>query len=378
MPGKSKNTKFNWFHIFTAGKQTDSKGNENEFTQDDLNSVVTNFKPQTAPLVIGHPKMDDPAWGWVSGLKVDGDKLFAKASDVAIEFAEAVQNKRYPNRSVRLTKTDNGYALGHVGFLGGKPPAVEGLAWQFNADDDNALDLEFNATESMQDVTIASSNLLQAIFKGLRGYITEKDGVEKANEVLPEWRDEWLNETTVIANHERRKENKSDFNEHDDPNDEDTNVDEEEKKALEEKLKKEQDKNAKLEYQARVAAAQTFIDKEVNKGDSPRLTNVEGVAEFMASLESVDDDQTFEFAAADSDEPKKSGKADWFKSFLTNLPEQKGLTRDFTKDDDTQQTGELSATQLAVKALEYQQSKADAGVTISVADAMTQVTAQPN
>ncbi|MFU2508871.1 hypothetical protein [Pseudoalteromonas sp. ASV78] len=57
------NTQFDWFEVFKAGTQTDAKGVTHSFNDADLNSVVANFKPKSAPLVIGHPKMDGPAWG---------------------------------------------------------------------------------------------------------------------------------------------------------------------------------------------------------------------------------------------------------------------------------------------------------------------------
>ena len=127
MADKTNNTSFNWFDIFRAGQHTDSKGVVTEFTEHDLESVVSNFSAKKSPLVIGHPKVDDPAWGWTSALKIVDGVLFAKAEDVCIEFAQAVEDKRYPNRSVRLNKTESGYELGHIGFLGGTAPAIDGL-----------------------------------------------------------------------------------------------------------------------------------------------------------------------------------------------------------------------------------------------------------
>ncbi|MBQ4838493.1 hypothetical protein [Pseudoalteromonas luteoviolacea] len=141
-----ENTEFDWYEIFTAGTHTDSNGNTQEFTAADLDSVVTNFIPKTSPLVIGHPKTNDPAWGWVSDLKVEDGKLFAKAEYVATEFAEAVEAKRYPNRSVRLEGEPGNYFLGHVGYLGGKPPAVAGMPWQFNEESKGAV-FEFAASK---------------------------------------------------------------------------------------------------------------------------------------------------------------------------------------------------------------------------------------
>ncbi|WP_289096656.1 hypothetical protein [uncultured Pseudoalteromonas sp.] len=42
------NTQFNWFEVFKAGTQIDSKGVTREFSEADLNSVFAIFKPKTA------------------------------------------------------------------------------------------------------------------------------------------------------------------------------------------------------------------------------------------------------------------------------------------------------------------------------------------
>ena len=179
------NKKFNWFQIFKSGTQTDSKGKTLSFTNADLDAVVSNFKPQTAPLVVGHPTNDDPAWGWTSELKREGDVLYAKAEDVAADFAEAVENKRYPNRSVRLTKTDAGYQLAHIGFLGAKPPAVGGLQWQFNADDETAMSFEFSASDRIETVSLDTANVLVRLMTNMRTFIADKFDTETAEKVIP-------------------------------------------------------------------------------------------------------------------------------------------------------------------------------------------------
>ncbi|MBS3796681.1 hypothetical protein [Pseudoalteromonas sp. BDTF-M6] len=380
MPQQKKpNTTFDWFDIFRAGTHTDSKGTTQEFSSEDLQSVVANFEAKKSPLVIGHPKIDDPAWGWASALKVEDGVLYAQAEDVCGEFADAVADKRYPNRSVQLFATDDGgYRLGHIGYLGGKPPAVDGLSWQFNAEDNApALTFEFSAADDADRIALQTSNVVTRLVKNLRTFIADKFGTETADQVVPEWEAEWLKEQTVIAEHVRNKDVHSEYsaNPESDPHtpDEDNTVTEEERQALEDQLKAEQDKNAQLEYNQRLAAAQTFIDKEVNGGDAPRLTKTEGVAEFMASLE-TEGEQTFEFAAADGEQPQQLKSAAWFKSFLTSLPEQKGLAREFNKQEGDDEPEELNAQQLASKALEYQKSQADQGVTISVSQAMAHVT----
>ena len=375
------NTSFNWFEVFRAGTQTDSKGVEHTFSDADLNSVVANFKPKSAPLVIGHPKMDDPAWGWASELKAEGGSLFAKAEDVCAEFAQAVQSKRYPNRSVKLEKVANGYQLAHIGYLGGKPPAVDGLAWQFNqADDADTLTLEFAAGD-IDNISLRTSNTLTRLMGNLRSFLTDRFGSEAADKVVPDYESEWLKEETIIAEHERAKDNAgedAEFSKGDainnsnatPPTHEDHAMDEKERKALQDQIDAANAKNAQLEFAQRVAAANTFINTEINGGKAPRLTNTEGVAEFMAKLD--DGDTTFEFAAADG-KSQELKPAAWFEGFLKGLPEQTGLTHEFNKDDKDGEVTDDNAETLAAKALEFQQSQSSKGIEISITAALDHI-----
>ena len=190
---------------------------------------------------------------------------------------------------------------------------------------------------------------------------------------MPEYESEWLKEETIIAEHERAKGN-AEFSKGDDdttpPTNEDNAMDEEEKKALQDQLDAANAKNKQLEYTQRVTAAKTFITDEVNSGNAPRLTNTDGVAEFMASLD--DGDTTFEFAAADG-ASQTLKPAEWFKGFLKGLPEQTGLTSEFNKDDTSDEDGNDTAETLAAKALEYQQSQSDKGITISISSALDHI-----
>ncbi|WP_419147530.1 hypothetical protein [Pseudoalteromonas 'SMAR'] len=380
MAQKRPNTKLNWFEIFRAGEHTDSKGNTAEFSKTDLQSVVSNFKKRSSPLVVGHPKMDDPAWGWAEELKIEGDTLYAKAEEVDADFAEAVEKARYPNRSVRLRKTDNGFELGHIGFLGGKPPAIDGMQWLFSEEENgDAVVLEFAANDRIEQVALDGAQGLVRLVTNLKTFITDRFGAEEARKVFADWEAEHLQQQVTLAEHERHQQNMADpHSEFAAPQQEEPNVSDktptEAEKALQAKLDAANKQNAELQFNQRKAAAQTFIDNTLNGGKAPRLTNTEGLAEFMAHLEQ-DAEQTFEFAAADGD--KTSKPVDWFKGFLQALPEQKGLTKDFSKDGE-EEPGDLSAEQLATKAVEFQQSEAGKGRTISISAAMDHIKSEAN
>lgn len=119
---------FEWIEVFRTGSQIDSHGNEKTWTESNLTEIVQNFQPNTftVPVVLGHQNSDNsPAYGWVSSLKKEGDRLYAKLANVLETFAISFKNKQYPNRSVRIDVTDRGLELGHLAFLGATPPAID-------------------------------------------------------------------------------------------------------------------------------------------------------------------------------------------------------------------------------------------------------------
>jgi hypothetical protein len=69
-----------WIEIFRAGRQTDSTGNTREWTEADLDTIVERYDParHEAPVVVGHPTDNAPAFGWVEALKREGKTLLAK------------------------------------------------------------------------------------------------------------------------------------------------------------------------------------------------------------------------------------------------------------------------------------------------------------
>ena len=115
-----------WIPIFRGGRQID--GNGRAWEGDGLiEKALASFDTakHEPPVVVGHPRHDAPAFGWVAGLKKEGDLLMAKFKDVVPEFTEAVKKGLYKKRSAAFYPDGR---LRHVGFLGATPPAVKGLA----------------------------------------------------------------------------------------------------------------------------------------------------------------------------------------------------------------------------------------------------------
>ncbi|OOS08075.1 hypothetical protein SAMN02745664_101281 [Moraxella cuniculi DSM 21768] len=123
--------------IFIAGTRADNSGKEVTITPDDLNAIANGYNPSfhEAPIVIGHPDDNAPAYGWVKSLSVKGDKLYAEFGEMDEGFVALVKQGRYkkvsasfyPPKHPSNPKPANWY-LRHIGFLGALPPAVKGLS----------------------------------------------------------------------------------------------------------------------------------------------------------------------------------------------------------------------------------------------------------
>lgn len=166
-----------WIEIFRAGRQTDSQGNTREWTESDLDSIVAAYDPakHEAPVVVGHPKENSPAFGWVEALKREGKVLYAKFKDVLPDFTELAKQGTYKKRSMSLYPD---LTLRHVGFLGGMPPAVKGLADIAFRDKGAAITLEF------ADWRMST---LGRIVMRIRDYLVEKEGADKADGIISSW-----------------------------------------------------------------------------------------------------------------------------------------------------------------------------------------------
>ena len=114
-----------WIDVCRAGTWRDIAGREVAIDEARLDRIVAEHaEADPAPVVVGHPETDAPAYAWIDGLRRVGDRLQAKLRDIAPAFREAVEAGRYAGRSIAL----QGDTLRHLGFLGGRAPAVPGLA----------------------------------------------------------------------------------------------------------------------------------------------------------------------------------------------------------------------------------------------------------
>ena len=168
-----------WIDVCRAGTWRDMVGREVALTVGDLDGyVAAHAAGDPAPVVVGHPEHDSPAYAWVDGLRRVGDRLQAKLRDIEPTFRAAVEGGRYATRSIAVSRG----RVRHLGFLGGRAPAVEGLApTQFAAAAERIV--EFAASDlAGADRYIWTS--LARILRGLRDRIIETDGTEAADRVI--------------------------------------------------------------------------------------------------------------------------------------------------------------------------------------------------
>jgi len=170
--------------VFKAGTHTAMNGVTKTYSVADLEAIVAAYNGQTerkAPLVLGHPELDSPAYGWVESLAVQGEKMIAYISQVQDKVREAVKAGMFKTVSIALF-ADN--ILRHIGLLGAAPPAVAGLApVQFCERIAFAEDQEFVeyawATDEWRMPTVAS------LMRGIRDFVIAKFDLATADSALP-------------------------------------------------------------------------------------------------------------------------------------------------------------------------------------------------
>lgn len=265
-----------WFEVWRAGKYP-----QGEFTEADVQQIVDNYDPKAeeAPIVLGHPKNNDPAFGWVESLARKGPVLLAKFRQVVPQFAEAVNAGRYKKVSVRLARDEKkGWTLKHVGFLGAAIPQVQGLAPITFSADDGGLEVECDFDSGTPQNHHKEVNQMD----------------EKEKEALKE---------------QLRKELQAEFSQ--------------ENEDLKKQLADSEAKRKKAEFAAIV---------EQHKAKIPPALQP-GLVEFMASLPN---EETVEFAAKDGDKekPVKQSPLAFFQDFIGKLPDYSPLFKEIASGEE--------------------------------------------
>ncbi|WP_447873802.1 hypothetical protein [Serratia fonticola] len=200
---KSTTTSTATLAVFAPGTHTAMDGRSATFTVEDCIDLANSYDPalSEAPFVVGHPKLNDPAYGWAGRFEYRDGFVYTEPRQVVREFAESFNAGNYKKRSLSIYQPDTPgnpkpghFYPRHVGFLGAVPPGVKGLP-----------DAQFDFAEATGDDAPLEfaipweTELLTDMFRNLRDYLIEKEGAEKADQILPQWRIKSVEELAARA-----------------------------------------------------------------------------------------------------------------------------------------------------------------------------------
>ncbi|QSX32464.1 hypothetical protein JYB87_11870 [Shewanella avicenniae] len=359
-------------HIFKTGRHTAANGQTLDFNEDILQDAAASYDPQLheAPIVIGHPRDNAPAYGWIKSLSFSDGNISAEPHQVNADFEEMVQKGLFKKISASwyLPDSPNNPKQGtlylrHVGFLGAQPPAIKGL----NAVEFSEADKTIEFEESLRD----GFNLqdISRVFKRLRDFLIDKYSRDEADDIIPDYIIEELKDSGQAKIDTATQDittDPSNFNESENMNEL------EEAKSRIAALEAENDtlksQIASFSEQAkarRKAEIETKVDALIAAGKVPAANR----AQTIAFAETIDTNDTIEFAEGDN---KKKG-AD---AYLASLEQLAGV--DFNEHSRERNEGKRSMTshELAQKAVEYQEAQRKAGNLVTIDEAVNHINNQ--
>ncbi len=344
--------------IFKPGRHTSSSGQSLSFSETDLKASCDAYDParHEAPIVIGHPKENAPAYGWVKGLSfADGIEAIPHQVDPA--FAEMVANGRYKKISASFYGPDSPsnpvpgvYYLRHVGFLGAQPPAVKGLRSPEFADGEQGV-VEFGDY---------GDSIVAMLMRRFRDWLISEKGLDVADNTIPDYAVSTLEQ---MANQPDPDDTPSTPQYTETKGDIMSDADKARLAALEEenkRLKTEQAARRIAEINAGNAA---FAEGLIKEG---RLLPAQKGA-LVAALNFLDGQESvIEFSDGDSKKPISSGLKDVF----TKLPKQVEFKE---VAGGKSVTGEMDAATLGKLAADFMEAEAEKGRSVSSAEAVQYV-----
>lgn len=298
----------NRVHIFKPGKYIATNGKTYDFTEADLKASAAAYNPELheAPIVLGHPKHDDPAYGWINKLSFADGQLWGNPDQVDPGFAELHRAGRYKKRSASFYAPDDPrnpvpgvFYLRHLGMLGAQPPAVKGLKAANFAEGDQPVTVEFG---DWTDRTIAR------VLRKMKNFFIEQFGQDKADQAIEEWELEEITAEAMRPEPIKEETVKPEFGEA--PRKE-SHMTPEEIAAKEAELKTREAKLNQQEATARRATDAAFAEQLVKDGKLlPQ--HKEFVVDFLEAIEGSEVEVAFS-----EDKPVAPRKA--FMAFLEDL-----------------------------------------------------------
>lgn len=382
-------TEMPMFEVFRTGTHTDSAGNTKTWTQDELQQIVDNFKPDEAAFVLGHPKDDAPAYGWGKEIELTQEgKLLVSGDKVSTDFAKSVYSGSYPKRSVGFRKKDDGtWYLNHIAFLGAVKPALADLApvgqYKFSqAQDSDITSYDFS-------IETQTANVLVNFLRKFKSFLaTHGEDHDEINKIIDDWDVDWLQRQAIRE--EIKEESEHGLFSISDPMEEldmqvtqqqlnqmiadgvqaalaqrdpnfqqqqagENEQDSQEVVALKQQLDAEKAKNAKSNFAALVATNQSWVNAQV-AAKKLLPAQAQGLAEFMAHIGQAQGDEpnqfTFSQGEGDKATTAQANPVDFMKALVEAGAAHK-LEDDINLDDTS--TNFSDSDDLDKKITQYQQ-----------------------
>ncbi len=310
------------------------------------------------PVVIGHPKTDDPAFGWVQSFSYDqnNERLVANIGELEPQFADQVTSGKFKRISMSFfapgsTANPAGDALypKHIGFLGAKAPAVPGLKPVSFSDDAECLTFEF-ADPAFKDVA--------RLFRKIREFFIDEYGVEKADDVLSDWQINWIDD----AGNEPEAKSFSEHNEDQSMSNTNDNND-----ARETELTTREQQLAAREAKLRNQEHVSFADGLINEGKLPSGHK----DQLVALLDGIGAEANAEISFGEPGQEQTKNLVDLTKELFSGLPKIVEFgEQDIGDDNDTPKD---DVRDIAQAARAYQFAQSEKGITVSTSDAVDHV-----
>ena len=196
--------------IFKTGQHIDNQGQPFAIDQQALQQLAQNYHPEQheAPLVIGHPSDDAPAYGWIKALRIKDDCLIADIEQLHQDVVSMVKKGAfrklsasfYPAQS-SLNPTPGQLSLRHVGLLGAQPPAIKGLpSVQFQ---EHSTPLIHWKTEFTRDAVAdgVDQNTMTRLMHWLRQKL-DRQSYQEIEQLLHEEQNDTLETSTEMVTNE--------------------------------------------------------------------------------------------------------------------------------------------------------------------------------
>ncbi len=99
----------NEFEIFKAGTHTSSNGTTKDYSIKDLEFIASSYNPaeNEAPIVIGHPLNNSPAYGWIDLLKLSAIEFLQNLKKLSRSFLKRLKKVYIRNAVSLLIRTES-------------------------------------------------------------------------------------------------------------------------------------------------------------------------------------------------------------------------------------------------------------------------------